>query len=69
MCLAIRLDRAHRAARPVVLAALRAVPDCGPVAESGEVHGEPPGMVIVETGFGGHRVMDLPVGDPLPRIC
>ena len=28
-----------------------------------------PGMVLVETAFGGRRVMDLLVGDPLPRIC
>ena len=30
---------------------------------------EPPGMVLVETAFGGRRVMDLLAGDPLPRIC
>ena len=30
---------------------------------------EPPGMVLVETSFGGRRVMDQLVGDPLPRIC
>jgi hydrogenase expression/formation protein HypE len=29
----------------------------------------PPGMVLVETSFGGKRVMDQLVGDPLPRIC
>ena len=28
-----------------------------------------PGMVLVETSFGGRRVMDQLVGDPLPRIC
>ena len=38
-------------------------------AEVGEVRTEPPGMVLVETGFGGKRVMDQLVGDPLPRIC
>jgi hydrogenase expression/formation protein HypE len=26
-------------------------------------------MVLVETNFGGTRVMDQLVGDPLPRIC
>ena len=26
-------------------------------------------MVLVETAFGGQRVMDLLAGDPLPRIC
>ena len=51
------------------LAALRAVPGCGLAAEIGEVRGEPPGMVLVETAFGGRRVMDQLVGDPLPRIC
>ncbi|MDQ3740582.1 MAG: AIR synthase-related protein, partial [Actinomycetota bacterium] len=35
----------------------------------GEVRTEPPGMVLVETAFGGRRVMDQLVGDPLPRIC
>ena len=38
-------------------------------AEIGECRSEPPGMVLVETGFGGRRVMDQLVGDPLPRIC
>jgi hydrogenase expression/formation protein HypE len=38
-------------------------------AEIGEVKTEPPGMVLVETSFGGKRVMDELVGDPLPRIC
>ena len=38
-------------------------------AEIGEVRTEPPGMVLVETAFGGRRVMDQLVGDPLPRIC
>ena len=30
---------------------------------------DPPGMVLVDTGFGGQRVLDLLAGDPLPRIC
>ena len=51
------------------LAALRAVPGCEEAAEIGEVKTEPPGMVLVQTAFGGKRVMDLLVGDPLPRIC
>jgi hydrogenase expression/formation protein HypE len=57
-------DAADRA-----LAALRAVPGCEAAAEIGEVRTEPPGMVLVETSFGGKRVMDQLVGDPLPRIC
>ena len=51
------------------LSALRDVPGCENAAEIGEVRTEPPGMVLVETSFGGRRVMDQLVGDPLPRIC
>jgi hydrogenase expression/formation protein HypE len=51
------------------LEALRSVPGCEQAAELGEVKTEPPGMVLVETAFGGRRVMDMLVGDPLPRIC
>jgi hydrogenase expression/formation protein HypE len=51
------------------LSALRGVPGCEEAAEIGEVRTEPPGMVLVQTGFGGRRVMDQLVGDPLPRIC
>ena len=51
------------------LVALRSVPGCERAAEIGEVRTEPPGMVLVETSFGGKRVMDQLVGDPLPRIC
>jgi hydrogenase expression/formation protein HypE len=51
------------------LAALRAAPGGERAAEIGEVKTDPPGMVLVETAFGGKRVMDQLVGDPLPRIC
>jgi hydrogenase expression/formation protein HypE len=56
-------------AADAALATLRAVPGCEEAAEIGEVRTEPPGMVLVETAFGGRRVMDQLVGDPLPRIC
>jgi len=51
------------------LAALRRAPGGAQAAEIGEVKTEPPGMVLLETAFGGRRVMDMLVGDPLPRIC
>jgi hydrogenase expression/formation protein HypE len=51
------------------LAALRAIPGCEKAQEIGEVRTAPEGMVLVETAFGGRRVMDQLVGDPLPRIC
>jgi hydrogenase expression/formation protein HypE len=55
-------ERADRA-----LAALRALDPTA--ADIGVVTAEPPGMVLVRTAFGGRRVMDQLVGDPLPRIC
>jgi hydrogenase expression/formation protein HypE len=56
-------------AADAALAALRAAPGGEEAAEIGEVKTEPPTMVLVETAFGGKRVMDQLVGDPLPRIC
>jgi hydrogenase expression/formation protein HypE len=51
------------------LAALRSHPLGVEAAVVGEVHAEPPGMVVLETAFGGSRVVDMMAGDPLPRIC
>ena len=56
-------------AAEAALAAMRALPRHESAVELGEVRAEPPGMVLVETAFGGKRVMDLLAGDPLPRIC
>jgi len=56
-------------AADVALAALRAHPLAGEAAAIGEVRAEPPGMVVLETAFGGSRVVDMLAGDPLPRIC
>jgi hydrogenase expression/formation protein HypE len=56
-------------AADAALAALRAIPGCEAAAEIGEVRTDPPGMVLMETAFGGRRVVDQLVGDPLPRIC
>ena len=35
----------------------------------GHIAEEPPGIVLLKTAFGGTRIVDLLVGDPLPRIC
>jgi hydrogenase expression/formation protein HypE len=51
------------------LAAMRATPAGEQAAIIGEVRDEPPGRVLGRTGFGGHRMIDMLVGDPLPRIC
>jgi hydrogenase expression/formation protein HypE len=57
-------DRADAA-----LAALRAHPLGGGAAVIGTVKDDPPGLVLLRTSFGGTRIVDLLVGDPLPRIC
>jgi hydrogenase expression/formation protein HypE len=56
-------------AAEAALRTLRSVPGGEQAAEIGEVRTDPAGMVLLETAFGGRRVMDLLVGDPLPRIC
>jgi hydrogenase expression/formation protein HypE len=51
------------------LEAVRQIPGCERAALIGEARAEPPGRVLCKTAFGGHRMIDLLVGDPLPRIC
>ena len=51
------------------LAALRAHPLGREAAIIGTVQEEPAGMVFLRTDIGGMRVLDMLVGDPLPRIC
>jgi hydrogenase expression/formation protein HypE len=51
------------------LAAWRAHPLGRSAAVVGEIVAEPEGVVILRTAFGGTRIVDLLVGDPLPRIC
>ncbi len=51
------------------LDALRAHPLGGQAAVIGRVTADPPGIVQLKTAFGGTRIVDLLVGDPLPRIC
>jgi hydrogenase expression/formation protein HypE len=51
------------------LAALRAHPLGEQAAAIGQVADDPPGIVLLKTAFGGTRIVDLLVGDPLPRIC
>lgn len=53
----------------VALEAIRAHPLGTDAAIIAEVRSEPPGLVLLETSFGGSRVVDMLAGDPLPRIC
>jgi hydrogenase expression/formation protein HypE len=58
-----------REAADAVLAAMRAHPAGVDSAVVGEVLTEPAGHVILNTLFGGERVVDMLVGEQLPRIC
>lgn len=51
------------------LEAVRQVPGGEEAAIVGEIRAEPPGRVLIKAVFGGHRIIDMLVGDPLPRIC
>jgi hydrogenase expression/formation protein HypE len=48
---------------------LRAHPLGAEAAVIGSVVAEQPGIVRLKTSFGGTRIVDMLVGDPLPRIC
>jgi hydrogenase expression/formation protein HypE len=51
------------------LAALRAHELGTDAAVVGRIDAEPERVVLLETAFGGSRMVDMLVGDPLPRIC
>jgi hydrogenase expression/formation protein HypE len=51
------------------LAVLRSTPGGSEAACIGEVTEQPAGSVLVTTLYGGSRIVDMLVGDPLPRIC
>jgi hydrogenase expression/formation protein HypE len=51
------------------LAAMRRHPLGEQAAVIGRIKDDPPGIVLLNTVFGGTRICDLLVGDPLPRIC
>lgn len=53
----------------IALAAMRNHPLGREAAIIGSVQAEPAGMVFLRTDIGGMRVLDMLVGDPLPRIC
>jgi hydrogenase expression/formation protein HypE len=52
-----------------VLAAMQSHPLGQEATIIGRVVSEHPGMVVSKTGIGGSRVVDLPAGELLPRIC
>jgi hydrogenase expression/formation protein HypE len=54
---------------PAALEAMRAHPLGREAAIIGEVHPEEAGRVLMRTLMGGLRVVDMLVGEQLPRIC
>jgi hydrogenase expression/formation protein HypE len=51
------------------LQSLRATPGGDEAEMIGEVCEQPASAVLVKTLYGGNRIIDMLVGDPLPRIC
>ncbi len=51
------------------LAAMRTLPEGRGAAVIGTATAEGAGRVIMRTGFGGSRLVDMLVGEQLPRIC
>ncbi|MCJ7753085.1 MAG: hydrogenase expression/formation protein HypE [Thermoanaerobaculales bacterium] len=62
--LVVAADAAER-----VLAQLQGHPLGREAAIIGRVTDEHPGRVILDTQVGGRRFLDMPLGDPVPRIC
>jgi hydrogenase expression/formation protein HypE len=56
-------------ASDAVLQAMRAHPAGTNAARIGEVLEKPVGRVTLATAFGGERIVDVPFGEQLPRIC
>jgi hydrogenase expression/formation protein HypE len=52
-----------------VLAAMRALPEGAEAARIGDVVADHPGMVTMHTLVGSERIVDMLVGEQLPRIC
>ena len=56
-------------AADAALAALRAHPLGVGAVDIGEIRDDDEPLVLVDTPYGGSRIVDMLVGDPLPRIC
>lgn len=53
----------------IALEALRNVPGGEDARRIGEIREEPKRAVLARSRYGGTRIVDMLVGDPLPRIC
>jgi hydrogenase expression/formation protein HypE len=52
-----------------VLSAMKSHPAGKDACIIGEITSSPPGVVLLKTAFGTERIVDMLVGDQLPRIC
>ncbi len=80
-CEILRIDPLHvacegrlvaivsEASATCALEAIRSAPHGADARIIGKVNADPPGIVLLKTSFGGTRILDLLIGDPLPRIC
>jgi hydrogenase expression/formation protein HypE len=62
--MAVRPEKAEE-----VLEAIRSTPQGRKASIIGEVTGEHRGRVVLETEVGGRRILEPPIGDPVPRVC
>jgi hydrogenase expression/formation protein HypE len=61
---AVRPEKAEK-----VLEAIKKHPLGKKAAIIGEVKKERPGFVITKTVLGGHRILEKPIGEQIPRVC
>ncbi|MBO3752752.1 hydrogenase expression/formation protein HypE [Streptosporangiaceae bacterium NEAU-GS5] len=59
----------HEDAAEPVLAAMRALPEGAQACRIGAVVADHPGRVVMRTLLGSTRVVDMLIGEQLPRIC
>ena len=56
-------------AAEAVVAAMRGCDEGREAVVIGRVVADHPGLVAMTTGLGAERIVDMPVGEQLPRIC
>ena len=57
------------AAADALLSVMHGLPEGQGACRIGTVVDAHPGVLVVRTGIGGTRIVDLPLGEQLPRIC
>ncbi|MHA1127078.1 MAG: hydrogenase expression/formation protein HypE [Candidatus Heimdallarchaeota archaeon] len=60
----VRSEKAEK-----VLEAIKKLPNGKNAVIIGEVKSERPGFVVSETIVGGHRIIEKPIGEQIPRVC